>query len=67
MQKRLTLILTLFLITGLAMPSEAIDIHEAVIKGNLEAVQTILEENEDLLESRNSDNLTVCRPDRHLN
>jgi 7,8-dihydropterin-6-yl-methyl-4-(beta-D-ribofuranosyl)aminobenzene 5'-phosphate synthase len=51
-------IIILLVFFGLTSMSWTMDIHEAIIKGDLDAVQTILETNTKLLEARNSDNLT---------
>ena len=50
------ILLVFFGLTSTSWTSD--NIHEAIIKGNLDAVKTILETNVDLLEARNSDNLT---------
>ena len=52
----LIILLTLLGITSLSWTSD--NIHEAIIKGDLNAVQAILETDESLLENRNPDNLT---------
>lgn len=51
--------LVIFVLIGITSLSWASDsIHEAVIKGDLNAVQATLESDKDLLEARNSDNFT---------
>jgi 7,8-dihydropterin-6-yl-methyl-4-(beta-D-ribofuranosyl)aminobenzene 5'-phosphate synthase len=50
------ILLTLIGITSLSWTSD--NIHEAIIKGDLNAVQTILEADKSLLEARNSENFT---------
>jgi 7,8-dihydropterin-6-yl-methyl-4-(beta-D-ribofuranosyl)aminobenzene 5'-phosphate synthase len=50
------ILLVFFGLTSMSWTSD--NIHEAIIKGNLDAVKTILEKDADLLEARNSDNLT---------
>lgn len=50
------ILITLFGMTSLAWASD--NIHEAIIKGDLNAVRAILKKDKDLLELRNSDNFT---------
>jgi 7,8-dihydropterin-6-yl-methyl-4-(beta-D-ribofuranosyl)aminobenzene 5'-phosphate synthase len=50
------ILLTILGITSLAWTSD--DIHEAIIKGDLDSVRTILEADERQLEARSSDNFT---------
>ena len=50
------ILIVFFGLTSMSWTSD--NIHEAIIKGNLEAVKTILETNVDLVEARDSDNLT---------